>query len=116
MGARSMKAGRLRHRIRIETVENGLDTLGAPTKDWGFVAEVAADIRCLSGREYFGAGRDIGDETYKIVIRGLPGFHLDGTYRATDVDTGAVYSISGVLESHTRDMLTLLANAGGEHA
>lgn len=110
-----LKAGRLRHRIRIEAVTNGLDAMGAPIKTWAQIAEVAADIASVSGREYFAAGRDLGEETWKITIRSIPGIHLDGTYRATDVDTGAVFDVTAVLDSHARDMLTLAAKSGGAH-
>lgn len=110
-----MRAGTLRHRILIESPVNGVDTLGAPTKSWARVAEVQADVASISGKEFFRASRDLGDETYKIIIREVPGKHIDATYRATDLDTGAIYSISAVLEDHTRRMLTLVARAGSGH-
>jgi head-tail adaptor len=110
-----MKAGLLRHRIRIESVTNGVDSLGAPTKTWALLAEVQADVASLSGREYFGANRDLGDETWRITIREIPGVHVDGTYRATDVDTGAVFDITAVLESHARGVLTMAAKSGSSH-
>ena len=107
-----MKSGRLRHRVRIESPTNGLDSLGAPTKIWTGGLEVQADITSVSGKEYFRAGRDLGDEIYKIIIREIPNVHVDATFRAVDVDTNAVYSISAVLEDHTRSTLTLIARAG----
>lgn len=110
-----MKAGRLRHRIRLEQVTNGIDAVGSPTKTWTEIAEVSAEIRSVSGREYLGAGRDLGDELYRINIREVPGVHVDATFRAVDLDTLAEYSITGVLEDHTRSMLTLIARAGGPH-
>jgi head-tail adaptor len=112
-----MKAGRLRHRIRIDVVTSGVDALGAPTKGWSQIAEVNASVDSISGREYLaaGAGRDLGEETWKIIIRRVPGLHLDGTFRATDVDTGAVFDITAVLDSHVRDMMTLVAKSGSSH-
>lgn len=37
-----MKAGRLRHRVRIDAVINGVDAFGAPMKVWTQIAEVQA--------------------------------------------------------------------------
>lgn len=110
-----MKAGRLRHRIRVEQPVNGLDATGAPQKTWQAVGEVSAEIRSVSGREYLAAGRDIGDELYRINIREIPGIHLGPDFRAIDIDTGAEYSITAVLDNHVRNMLTLVARAGGPH-
>jgi head-tail adaptor len=111
-----MKAGRLRHRLRLEAVTNGVDALGAPLKTWSTIAEVQADIASISGREYLAAGRDLGEETWKIIMREVPGIHVDGTFRAVDVDTGAVFDITAVLDSHAREMLTLMARSGSSHA
>jgi SPP1 family predicted phage head-tail adaptor len=110
-----MKAGRLRHRVRIDAVVNGTDALGAPTKDWLSVGEVSAEVSSISGREYFGAGRDLGEETFKITIRQIPGVHIDGTYRVTDVDTTAVYVVTAVLDNHVRDRLVLVCKSGAAH-
>lgn len=111
-----MKAGRLRHRIRIEQQGQSVDQYGAPTKAWSTVVETNASVDSVSGREYFGAERDLGEETFKITLRRWPGFHLDGTFRAIDVDTGAEYDLRAVLESHVRDMVTITARAGSSHS
>jgi len=110
-----MKAGRLRHRVQIDAVVNGVDALGAPTKDWLKVAEVQATVASVSGREYFGAGRDLGEETFKITTRAVPGVHIDGTYRVVDVDTTAEYAVTAVLNNHVRDMLTFICKSGAAH-
>ena len=110
-----MKAGSLRHRVSINTVTNGVDALGAPTKTWSEIAEVNASVESLKGREYLAAGRDLGEETWRITMREVPGVHLDGTYRLIDVDTGAVFDVTAVLESHAREMLTLMARSGSSH-
>jgi len=110
-----VKAGRLRHRVRIETVTDGTDSLGAPTKTWTEIAEVNASIESLRGREYFGASRDLGEETWKITIREIPGAHIDGTHRFIDADTGAIFDVTAVLDSHYRNFLTVAAKAGSSH-
>jgi head-tail adaptor len=111
-----MRAGHLRHRVRIDAVTNGVDALGAPKKTWAQLAQVNAAVESVKGREYLAAGRDLGEETWRITIREVPGVHLDGTYRVTDLDTGAVYDVTAVLESHAREMLTLMARSGSSHA
>lgn len=110
-----MKAGRLRHRIRLEQVTDGLDAVGAPTKTWTPIVEVAAEIRSVTGREFLAAGRDLGEETYRIFIREVPGYQIGPSWRAVDIDTGAEYAITAVLENHTASTLTLIARAGSRH-
>ena len=111
-----MRAGRLRHRVRIEEQVQGRDAYGAVTKTWAPLMEVQASIDSVSARELFAAGSDAGEETWRITLRRIPSLHLDGTYRAIDVDSGAEYDIRAVLDSHQRDMLTLTAKAGSSHS
>ena len=111
-----MKAGRLRHRVRIERQTQSTDQYGAPTKTWATEIETNASVDSVSGREYFGAERDLNEETLKITMRRWPGFHLDGTFRAIDLDSGAQYDLRAVLESHNRDMVTVTAKAGSSHS
>jgi head-tail adaptor len=112
-----MKAGRLRHRIRIERQDQGVDAFGAPNKTWTQVAEVQASVDAISAREAFAAERDIGEETHRITIRELPDImHLDGTYRAIDVDTGQQFDLRAVIENHTRNMITMTAKSGSSHS
>ena len=112
-----MKAGRLRHRIRIERQDQAVDQYGAPTKTWVEVAEVQASIDSVSGREYFASDRDLAEETHKITIREIPDLvHLDGRFRAIDIDTGAEYDLRAVLDNHVRSMMTITAKSGASHS
>ena len=111
-----MKAGRLRHRVRIEQQGQAVDQYGAPTKVWSTVVESNASIDSISGREYFASERDLGEETWRITMRRWPGFHLDGTFRAVDVDTGTIYDLRAVLDSHVRDMVTITGRSGSSHS
>jgi len=111
-----VKAGRLRHRVRIEQQTQSVDQFGAPTKTWSTEIETNASIDSVSAREMFAAERDVGEETFRITMRRWPGFHLDGTFRAVDMDTGAEYDLRAVLESHNRDMVTITAKAGSSHS
>lgn len=111
-----MQAGRLRHRLKIERQDQSTDQYGAVVKTWVKVAEVQAAIDSVSGREYLASERSLAEESVKITLRELPAFHLDGSYRAVDVDTGIQYDIVSVLDSHYRNMLTLVCRAGTSHS
>ncbi len=110
-----MRAGRMRHRIKLYEVTNSTDSLGAPVKTWTEIAEVSASIDSVTGREYFASERDLGEETWKITLREVPGVRVDGSYRAEDVDTGATFDIVRVLESHARESLVMTAKAGSSN-
>lgn len=110
-----MKSGRLRYRVRIDAATNGVDAFGAPTKVWTQIAEVQASIDSVSGREYLSSARDLAEESVRILIREVPGVHVDGSYRVTDVDSGAVYDTTAVLDPHYRNFLTLIAKSGTAH-
>jgi head-tail adaptor len=110
-----MKAGKLRHRLRLDAVTNTTDSFGAPVKTWTKVAEVPASIESASGREYLASGRDLEEEAFKIYIREVPGVRVDPNMRGTDVDTGRTFDITAVLPSHYRNMVTLIARSGGHH-
>lgn len=110
-----MKAGRLRDRIRLERFATVIDATGSPAKAWTVVAERAAEIRFVSGREYFAAGSDVSESTVRITIREIPdlGGRLDGELRAIDVDKGDVFDITAVLPSISGADVVLAAKMGG---
>lgn len=65
----SIQAGRLRHRVTIQSRTEARDSVGQPIATWADVATVWADIRDVSGREYLTAGADRAEVSTKIVIR-----------------------------------------------
>lgn len=74
----SLAAGRLRHRVRIESYEYLLDSNGDVAQDeetgetsqaWALVAEVWAAIEPLSAREFIAAQATQSQISARIVIR-----------------------------------------------
>jgi head-tail adaptor len=111
-----MKAGRLRHRIRLEQATLAQDAYGATTKVWMAIAEVPADINYISGREFVMAERDAAENTVRIFIRNQPPLDIEPNMRAIDVDTNAEFDIRAVLRDHTRSLVTLVCRSGDSHS
>jgi len=111
-----MKAGRLRHRVRVDAPTRGMDSLGAPTSSWSTLVEVQADVSYVSGREYMAASRDLSEEVIRVYMREVPGVHLDAGFRLTDVDNNQQIDIVSILRDHTRSMLTIVGKAGSSHS
>jgi head-tail adaptor len=107
-----MKAGLMRRRLRLEKPATLADDFGAPVKSWALVAEVAAAVDSLNGREFFSADRELADATWRITIRDLPGTSPEPDWRAIDIDNGQVFDVRAVLPSHERAVLTLAASSG----
>jgi SPP1 family predicted phage head-tail adaptor len=91
----SLEAGRLRHRIRIEQLQNLPDSHGDDYQDpetgetrqeWVEVATVWAAIEPLSAREFIAAQATQSQITARIVIRYRDG--MDGSMRLVHVRTG----------------------------
>ena len=68
-----MKAGRLRHEITIQQVSETKDTYGGVDKSWSTFATVRAEIKPLSGREYFANEQQNSTISHKVAIRYLAG-------------------------------------------
>jgi head-tail adaptor len=107
-----MKAGLMRRRIRLERPDTLADEFGAPVKTWALVAEVAAAIDAVSGREFFAADRELADCTWRLTVREIPGVAIEPDMRAVDVDSGQVFDLRAVLPSHERAVFTLAASSG----
>lgn len=65
--------------ITIQKVTITQDEIGNEIKSWSTFAKVSADVKDLSGREYFAAKQSNSESTVKITIRFLPG--IDSTMR-----------------------------------
>jgi len=65
-----MRAGRLRHRLTIQSPVNAQDEYGAKTQyAWVDEATVWGSVEPLRGRELVEAGREAAEVTTRIVIR-----------------------------------------------
>lgn len=102
-----MKAGDLRHRIRIDQLANVLDSSGLPvqnsesgeiTQEWTPVATVWAQIAALSSREKLFAEQTKSEVTTRIVLRYRA--DVDARMRLVYVVNGAdstIYNIVGII-------------------
>jgi len=68
-----MEAGRLRHRVLLQSVSEGRDTAGAIVETWSDIAEVWGSVEPLRGDEFFESQRVDAELTYRIRIRYRPG-------------------------------------------
>jgi len=107
-----MKAGRLRHRMRLEAPTRSTDAFGGAVKTWTAMAEVDAAIDSISGREFLAADRELAGVTWRITIRELPGLSVQPDWRAVDIDAPRVFDFVEILPSHNRAELTIAALCG----
>ena len=64
-----MNIGKLRHRITLQKQVNTVNDYGGAVTTWKNVATVWADVRPLSGREYFSAQQVQSEVTTQIWLR-----------------------------------------------
>ena len=107
-----MKAGRMRQQLKISKPVKNRDSFESPGSDYVDVFDTPADVSSVNGREFFGAGRELGEVTWRIVMRTHPDYVIEPDWRGIDVDTGAVYDFVAVLLSKQRDFVTIAAKSG----
>ena len=85
----SVKAGRLRHRLTIQTHTVSQDGFGEPDKTWSDLATVWADVRPLRGREYLEARGEQGALFYLVTMRkySTPINQFTHRFQFTDADS-----------------------------
>ena len=95
-----MNIGKLRHRITLLRQVNEVNDYGASTQIWKRVATVWADVRPLSGREYFSAQQVQSEVTTQIWLR-----HIEGIKPTMKVKFGKrEFEIISVLNTQERDV------------
>lgn len=95
-----MNIGKLRHRITLLRQVNEVNDYGASTQTWKRVATVWADVRPLSGREYFSAQQVQSEVTTQIWLR-----HIEGIKPTMKVKFGKrEFEILSVLNIQERDV------------
>ena len=96
-------ASRLNRRVTIQQQLTAQDALGQPVNTWETVAEVWAEVKDVSGREYIAAGGVQGLANTKITVR-----HIAGLVPAMRVICGAdSYNIEAVLGQDNRTLLLM---------
>lgn len=68
-----IQAGKLRHKVTIQTPTETQDEYGQPVQTWATFAEVFASVEPIRGREFFAAQQIQSDVTTRIRIRYLSG-------------------------------------------
>lgn len=119
-----MKAGRLRHRLRIEKpTPTTVDGYQGEVKHWTTVTEVGdpaepgvvdAAIDSITGREFLAADRELAGITWRITLREVPGVLIEPGWRGVEIDGDALrtFDFVAVLPSHERSDITLAATSG----
>jgi head-tail adaptor len=110
-----MKAGALRHWLRLEQPVFGKDAFGAPTvTSWTTVATVPASIDSISAREFLGADRELSGVTWRITLRADPAYAPEANWRGVEVDGDRprTFDFVAALPSHAREQLTFAAASG----
>jgi putative phage head-tail adaptor len=95
-----MNIGKLRHRITLLRQVNEVNDYGASTQTWKRVATVWANVRPLSGREYFSAQQVQSEITTQIWLR-----YIEGIKPTMKVKFGErEFEILSVLNIQERDV------------
>lgn len=95
-----MNIGKLRHRITLLKQVNEVNDYGASVKTWRTVATVWAEVRPLSGREYFSAQQVQSEVTTQIWLR-----YIDGIKPSMKVKfANREFEILSVLNTQERDV------------
>lgn len=104
-----MDAGRLRHRVTIQSVTETRDTSsGAIALSWADVATVWAAIEPLSGREFLAAQGEQAEVVARILIR----FRDDVVAKMRVLHGSKIYNIRAALpdkESGTEHLTLMVA-------
>ena len=95
-----MEIGRLRHRITLMRQVNEINDYGATITKWESITTVWAEVKPLSGREYFSAQQVQSEITTQIWLR-----HLDGIKPSMRVKFGERFlEIIAVLNTQERNV------------
>lgn len=102
-----MRAGRLRHRVRLQRRVETQQATGEITWSWADLAEVWASVEPVAGREYFAAAQVQSEITTRIRIRYRPGLNakLRVVFIAEPGSPGEVkyYDVRSVINYAERD-------------
>lgn len=107
-----MQAGKLRHRVTIQSPPTAQDEVGQPVGDWVDFATVWADVRFINGLEAARTGIPTSAVTASIRIRYLAG--VSANMRV--LHDGKVFDVKAVLpDSTSRRYLDLSAQTGNNN-
>jgi len=64
-----MQAGKLRHRVQVQTYSETQDTYGEPDRTWTTATTVWASIEPLSGQELLAAQQLAAEASHRVIVR-----------------------------------------------
>lgn len=86
-----VRAGRLRHRVTLQSATTSQDAYGAPVETWSDQATVWAAVEPLSGREFFTVQAERAELSHRIRIRHradvTPSWRVSYDSRTFDIET-----------------------------
>ena len=94
-----MRAGRLRHRITLQSSTAMQDAYGQPVKTWTDTATVYAGVEPIGGREQYRAQAERAELTHLVVMRWLP--NVEPINRV--VFGTRIFDVENVINNHERD-------------
>lgn len=94
-----VRAGKLRHRLKIEKKTVTRDTFGEEVITYTEVATVWGSVEPLSGSEYFAARQTQSSVSHRVRMRYIEG--IDAEYRITLGDR--VFEIDSVINPQERN-------------
>ena len=104
-----IRAGRLRHRLTLQSKSETRDAYGSAIISWVDEVTLWGAIEPLSGKEYFSQSSVQAESKVRIVIRFYSG--ISTTWRVKN--DGLYYDIKDVLNENSRDrMLVLMCSEG----
>lgn len=105
----AVRAGRLRHRVTVQSQATVQNAYGEGVRSWSNVAEVWAEVSPISARELFAAAQAQATTTHRITIR-----YRNDVTASCRVKFGTRYfAIDGVMNPDERnDRLLLLCTEG----
>ena len=104
-----IRAGRLRHRLTLQSKAETRDAYGAAIITWTDEATVWGAIEPLSGKEYFSQSTVQAEAKVRIVIRFYSG--VSNSWRVKN--DGLYYDIKDVLNENSRDRMMVLMTSEG---
>ncbi|EHZ4170485.1 phage head closure protein [Salmonella enterica] len=109
-----MRAGKMRHRITIQRSNPIRGPLGEIFYEYHDVADVWADIRAVSAKEYIQMGVENVEIDIRVYIRYRPDVQRGDrvVYKSTN-NPGDAFLIKAVLPNQRMNMLELLCSGGG---
>lgn len=95
-----MNAGDLRHFVQLQRPVETQDAEGGTVRDWETVRSVWAQVRALSGQEFWAASAVQANVQYRVRFRALDVVDLDASWRIR-LEDGRVLGIAAKLRDDT---------------